>query len=240
MAKRRRGAAAQGDRGPVGRLIRWIFKWLARLALAAVVWVIACRAINPPVTWLMVDEWVRLGDIERDWKDLDDISPHLARAVVAAEDARFCDHTGFDFEQIGKALRGGAERGASTITQQTAKNVFLWPGRNWVRKGLEAGFAGAIELAWGKRRILEVYLNVAEMGEGVFGAEAAARHWFGVSASDLTPAQAARIAAILPNPKDRSASRPSSFVQKRARQIAGGAKTIEGEGRDRCFLGPLA
>lgn len=240
MAKRRRGTAARGDRGPLRRVPGWLFKWLARLALAAAVWVIAYRYVNPPITWLILTEWVRLGDVERDWKSLDEISPHLARAVVAAEDSQFCDHVGFDFDQIGKALRGGAARGASTITQQTAKNVFLWPGRSWTRKGLEAGFAGAIELAWGKRRILEVYLNVAEMGEGVFGAEAAARRWFGVSAADLTPAQAARIAAILPNPKDRDAARPSGFVRDRARQIGGGAGTIESEGRDQCFLGPLA
>ncbi len=236
MAKRRRRTAAQDGRGPFGRLIRWILKWLVRLAALAALLVFAYRYVNPPITWLILTEWVRLGDVTRDWKSLDEISPNLSRAVVAAEDSQFCDHVGFDFEQIGKALRGGAARGASTITQQTAKNVFLWPGRSWTRKGLEAGFAGAIELAWGKRRILEVYLNVAEMGDGVFGAEAAARHWFGVSAADLTPGQAARIAAILPNPKDRSASSPSGFVRSRARQIDGGAGTIASEGRDACFL----
>lgn len=224
-------------RGPLGRVLRWAAKWLVRLAVFALIWVVAYRFVNPPITWLILNEWVRLGDIERDWTPLEGISPHLARAVVAAEDSRFCDHIGFDFEQIGKAIEGGGARGASTITQQTAKNVFLWPGRSWTRKGLEAGFASAIELAWGKRRILEVYLNVAEMGEGVFGAEAAARHWFGVSAADLSPGQAARIAAILPNPRDRSASRPSGFVADRSAQISNGAGTIAAEKRDRCFLG---
>jgi len=224
----------------VRRLWRWLIRWLARIAALAAIWVLAYRVVNPPITWLILSEWVRLGDIHRDWRPIEDISPHLARAVVAAEDARFCDHVGFDFEQIGKALKGGAARGASTISQQTAKNVFLWPGRNWTRKGLEAAFAGAIELAWGKRRILEVYLNVAEMGEGVFGAEAAARRWFGVSAADLTPTQAARIAAILPNPRERSAANPGAFVRERAGKIASGAGTIAAEGRDRCFLGPAA
>lgn len=232
--------AKQMSRGPFRRILRWAFKWLLRIAAVAAVWVLSYRYVNPPITWLMLTEWVRLGDIERDWADLDEISPHLARSVVAAEDARFCDHYGFDFTEIGKALRGGGARGASTITQQTAKNAFLWPGRSWTRKGLEAGFAGAIELAWGKRRVLEVYLNVAEMGEGVFGAEAAARRWFGVSAADLTPTQAARIAAILPNPRERSASNPGDFVRKRARQIESGAATIAAEGRDRCFAGPGA
>ena len=149
-------------RGPLGRVLRWAAKWLFRLAALALIWVVAYRFVNPPITWLILTEWVRLGDIERNWTPIEGISPHLARAVVAAEDSRFCDHVGFDFEQIGKAIEGGGARGASTITQQTAKNVFLWPGRSWTRKGLEAAFAGAIELAWGKRRILEVYLNVAE------------------------------------------------------------------------------
>jgi len=236
MAGRRRETATKGARGPFRRLIGWIVKWTVRLCVVALLLVVAYRVVNPPITWLILTEWIRLGDIERDWTSLDDISPNLARAVVAAEDARFCEHVGFDFTEIGKAIERGASRGASTITQQTAKNVFLWPGRSWTRKGLEAAFAGAIELAWGKRRILEVYLNVAEMGEGVFGAEAAARHWCGVPAADLTLSQAARIAAILPNPKDRSASRPSGYVRDRARRIAGGAETIAGEGRDRCFL----
>ncbi len=235
MARKKRKSRAKP--GPLRRLWRWAVKWLVRIAAFALIWVIAYRFVNPPITWLILTEWVRLGDIERDWTGIDDISPHLARAVVASEDARFCDHIGFDIEEIGKALDSNRKRrrGASTITQQTAKNVFLWPGRSWTRKGLEAGFAGAIELVWGKRRILEVYLNVAEMGEGVFGAEAAAQHYFGISAADLSRVQAARIAAILPNPKKRSASRPSGFVRDRARQVMGGAETIEAEDRDRCF-----
>ncbi len=198
--------------------------------------VVTYRYVNPPITWFILTEWVRLGEIEQDWKSLDEISPHLARAVVAGEDARFCGHYGLDFTELGKAIEAGGKRGASTISQQTAKNVFLWHGRSFVRKGLELGFTGAIEFVWGKQRIVEVYLNVAEMGEGVFGAEAAAQHYFGVPAAELNRSQAARIAAILPSPKKRSASSPSGYVWERAGQIAGGAETIEAEDRDRCFL----
>jgi len=170
---------------------------------------------------------------------MDQIAPPMARASVAAEDANFCRHWGVDFEALRDVLESGATRGASTITQQVAKNVFLWHGRSYLRKGLEAGFAFAIELVWGKRRILEVYLNVAEFDAGVFGVEAAARHYFGVSAADLSLRQASRLAAILPDPKARSASRPSEFVVKRGRSISSGAQTIFEDGRAGCF-GELA
>jgi monofunctional biosynthetic peptidoglycan transglycosylase len=205
-----------------------------------VLWAAAYAFVNPPTTALMAMEAARLGGVDRAWRGLEAISPHLARAVVAAEDARFCDHRGFDFEAIEAArarnAEGGALLGASTISMQTAKNAFLWPSRTWLRKGLEAGFTVLIEALWGKRRILEVYLNVVEWGEGVFGAEAAAQAWFGRPAAELTPAQAARLAAILPNPKARDAARPSAAVARRARAIAAGAETIRAEGRDRCFL----
>jgi monofunctional biosynthetic peptidoglycan transglycosylase len=136
---------------------------------------------------------------------------------------------------IRDAIDRGGTRGASTISQQVVKNVDLWHGRNWLRKALEAGLTPAVELVWSKRRILEVYLNVAEFDRGVFGVEAAARHYFGVSAADLTPTQAARLAAILPDPKGRSASEPSQFVRRRAQSILSGAETIRGDGRAGCF-----
>ena len=160
---------------------------------------------------------------------------------MAAEDARFCDHWGFDFAAIREAIearKGGRVRGASTISQQVAKNVFLWHGRSWVRKGLEVGFTLLIEAIWPKRRIIEVYLNTAEFAPGVFGAEAAARHHFGREASALTADQAARLAAVLPAPKTRSAAAPSDFVRRRAAAIRDGAATLQAQGRDGCVPWP--
>jgi monofunctional biosynthetic peptidoglycan transglycosylase len=159
----------------------------------------------------------------------------MARSAVAAEDANYCLHWGFDMAAIREAIDRGGTRGASTIPQQVVKNVYLWHGRSWLRKALEAGLTPAVELVWSKRRILEVYLNVAEFDRGVFGVEAAARHYFGVGASELTPVQAARLAAILPDPKGRSASDPSPFVRQRAASILDGAETIRVDGRADCF-----
>ncbi len=209
-----------------------IFLWVA---LALLLWPVAYRWVNPPVTYLIASEWARRGDVEREWRDLDEISPDMARAVMGGEDARFCEHYGFDFVEIRKALEeDDRRRGASTISQQVAKNVFLWPDASWLRKGLEAGYTILIELTWPKARIMEVYLNVAEMGPGVFGAEAAAQRWFGKPAAELTLGEASRIAAILPNPRERSAARPSAYVQRRARAIAAGADTLRAEGRADC------
>ena len=169
---------------------------------------------------------------------MEEIAPDMARAVVAAEDANYCLHWGVDVDAVREVIESGSNRGASTITQQVAKNVFLWHGRSFVRKGLEAGFAVAIEAAWGKRRILEVYLNVAEFDEGVFGVEAASAHYFRVSASELSAAQASRLASILPDPKGRSASQPAPFVVKRSNGVASGAATILRDGRAACFSEP--
>ncbi len=216
-------------------IIRWIFKWVLRLVVVAVLVVLALRWVNPPLNYYQATEWWRLGSFERDWVAMEDVAPVMARAVVAAEDANYCLHWGVDVEAVRAVIESGANSGASTITQQVAKNVFLWHGRSFVRKGLEAGFAVAIEAVWGKRRILEVYLNVAELNAGVFGVEAAASHYFGVSAGDLNLAQASQLAAILPDPKGRSASRPSEFVAERARSIASGAETIAKDGRSDCF-----
>mgnify|MGYP001774383425 CR=1 FL=1 len=183
----------------------------------------------------MIGESRRLGGIERDWVPIEEISIHLQRAAVAAEDANFCRHWGFDMAAIRDAIADGAQRGGSTISQQTVKNAFLWHGRTWVRKALEAAITPVMELIWSKSRVLEVYLNVAEFDEGVFGAEAAARHHFGVSAADLTVRQASLLAAVLPSPQTRDAGAPSGFVDQRARSIAAGAATIAADGRDGCF-----
>ena len=182
-----------------------------------------------------MSETVRLGGIDKDWVDIEEIAPVMARAVVAAEDSNFCNHWGFDMNAIRAAVAEGGNRGASTLSQQVTKNVFLWQGRSWLRKAMEAALTPAVELVWSKRRILEVYLNVAEFDEGVFGVQAAAQHYFGVDARDLSDVQAARLAAILPDPKRRSASKPSDFVRKQARSILSGAETIAADGRAGCF-----
>ena len=204
------------------------------------------RFVPPLVTILMVKQAVAGHGMDYRWRSLDNISPYLVRAAIAAEDARFCEHKGFDFDAIQKALKaneraeqsGSAKvRGGSTISQQTAKNVFLWPGRDWVRKGLEAGFTGLIELGWGKRRIIEVYLNVAEWAPGVYGAEAASQHWFGKSAKDLTRQQASRLAAILPAPRRYKAATPGPYVQRRASRIRANMNEVQVQGLDSCVLG---
>jgi len=159
-------------------------------------------------------------DLQREWVSWDHISDDLKVAVIAGEDQKFASHWGFDIPAIQAALafneRGGNVRGASTLTQQVAKNLFLWPGRSWLRKGLEAWFTGLMELFWTKQRILEVYLNSAEWGQGVFGAQAAARYHFGVEASQLSRQQAAQLAAVLPSPLKWNAGKPSTYVASRA------------------------
>jgi len=191
--------------------------------------------VNPPTTPYIVSESRRLDGVDRAWVSIEEVSPYMPRSVVAAEDANFCNHWGFDMKAIRAALTEGRGRGASTISQQVVKNVYLWQGRSWTRKALEAILTPLVEAIWSKRRILEVYLNVAEFDEGVFGVEAAARHYFGVGPEDLTATQAARLAAILPDPKRRSASRPSTLVRKRTKAIISGAATIRADGRSSCF-----
>ena len=213
--------------------------WATRIVLGVVVFVVGLVAlysvVNPPLTHTIWSEWRRLGKVERNWVPIEDISPVMARAVVAAEDANFCLHWGFDVEAIRDALEDGGSRGASTISQQVVKNVFLWQGRSWVRKALETSLTPMVEIFWSKQRILEVYLNVAETGEGVFGVEAAAQRNFNVSAAQLSPVQAARIAAILPSPRSRSVTDPSVRTRRRAAAILDGAATIRADGRSNCF-----
>jgi monofunctional biosynthetic peptidoglycan transglycosylase len=235
---RAKSDAAPAQRG--GRL-RALRRWLLRglvAVMSVVAFAIALFAfVDPPVTPYMASEGARLGGVDQEWVSMDEIAPVMARSAVAAEDANFCLHWGLDVAAIRAALDEGGTRGASTISQQVVKNVYLWHGRSWVRKALEAGLTPLVEAVWTKRRILEVYLNVAEFDEGVFGVEAAAQHYFGVSAADLTARQAALLAAVLPDPKGRSASQPSDFVSRRATQIADGAETIAADGRAACFGG---
>ena len=166
---------------------------------------------------------------------MEQIAAVMPRAVVAAEDANFCLHWGFDMAQLRAAIAQGGDRGASTLSQQVVKNAWLWQGRSWLRKALEGLMTPVVEAFWSKRRILEVYLNVVEFDSGVFGVEAAAQHHFGVPARELTVRQASLLAAVLPNPKERQAVKPSAFIDRRARSIADGAATIRADGRAACF-----
>nr|WP_228408868.1 monofunctional biosynthetic peptidoglycan transglycosylase [Profundibacter amoris] len=217
--------------------MKWAFR--AGLVFAALTFlaVVFYAFVNPPTTPYIWSEARRLDGVDRMWVPIEEIAPVMARSVVAAEDANFCNHWGFDMAAIRAAIDSGGNRGASTISQQVVKNTYLWQGRSWTRKALEALMTPLVEAIWTKRRILEVYLNVAEFDEGVFGVEAAARHYFGVGPEDLTPTQAARLAAVLPNPKGRSASKPTSFIRKRTRAIISGAATIRADGRSACFEG---
>ena len=210
----------------------------AVVALAAAVLLVAVlRFVDPPLTYLMAREWWRLGSIEHQWIVIEAASESLPLAAAAAEDANFCRHRGFDVAGIRDALADGDRlRGGSSISQQVAKNVFLWPGRSWLRKGLEAGFTVLIEAIWGKRRIMEVYLNVAETGEGIFGVEAATQHYWGVSAADLGPQRSARLMAVLPDPRGRSPTSGSGYIARRGAAIERGAATIRDDGRAACFL----
>lgn len=223
------------DGRPSGPRARVVADWAARVLLtlvaASVLAVAALRVVPPPTTAFMVREgFVRdhPGGILYDWVSAGAISGELALAVVASEDQRFPVHHGFDLVEIQKAMgESGRRRGASTLSQQVAKNLFLWPG-GWVRKGLETYLTVLIETLWPKRRILEVYLNVAEFGPGVFGAEAASRAYFGKGASHLSRSEAARLAAVLPSPRRMSVARPSDYVRERQREIEEGMAQLGG------------
>ncbi|GAA4096325.1 monofunctional biosynthetic peptidoglycan transglycosylase [Mucilaginibacter panaciglaebae] len=210
----------------LGKLIwRFVKLFLILFISITVLWVITYRFIDPPVTWLMITRgFERKADgkdwkIDKEWRDFDDIADGMKRAAVAAEDQTFLENHGFDFHAIEKAIEKNSRSkkliGGSTISQQTAKNVFLWPGRSWVRKGFEAYFTLLIEVFWSKRRIMEVYLNVIEMGDGIYGAQAAAQAYFHKDAFDLTRAQSAAIISILPSPLKWSPTHPSDFVRHR-------------------------
>jgi monofunctional glycosyltransferase len=214
------------------------------LALASLLWlamstglVLALRTVDPPTSMVMLLQPGAVGEVEYDWVDRGAIAASAARAVMASEDQRFAEHHGIDFVSLDKALAeyrdGDGLRGASTITQQVAKNLFLWQGRSFVRKGLEAYFAVLLELCWTKERILEVYLNIAEFGPNVFGVEAAARQYFASSAASLTAQQAALLAAVLPNPQRLRVDRPSEYVRERQAAIVTQMRLLESRGHYR-------
>jgi monofunctional biosynthetic peptidoglycan transglycosylase len=233
MAKAR-GARRGG--GLLGRLLLFLLVVAVVIPVGAV---LIYRYVAPPITPLML---IRMGQgrgLDYRWRGLDQMSASLPQAAIASEDARFCQHHGFDFDAMQKALahnqrRPGRIRGGSTISQQTAKNVFLWPGRDYVRKGMEAYFTTLIETLWGKRRIMEVYLNVVEMGPGVYGAEAAAERDFHHSAAHLTTLEAARLVAILPNPLKYKVVGSGPYVQRRAGRVAGQVGVVRSDGLSAC------
>lgn len=217
------------------RLAKFLLSLLLGFIGVSLFLVLLYRFVPVPVTLTMLmDEhgWTK------DWEPLSNIDRDLVRAVIAAEDGKFCQHNGFDTQAIGQAieerLAGERERGASTISQQTAKNVFLWQGGGFFRKGLEAWFTFLIENLWGKRRIMEVYLNVAETGIGTYGAEAGAQRYFNKSAANLSPAEAARMAAILPSPKTRAVVNPGGFTRRYGNTIAARIGVVRRDGLDAC------
>lgn len=206
------------------KVFSFILKTAITFIVLSIIWVVVYRFVPIPGTLLMLSRNINdNAPIHYDWQPLENISPHLALAVVSSEDNLFTQHNGFDLDAIKlaqeEAKKGKKLRGASTISQQTAKNVFLWNGRSWVRKGLEAYFTVLIELIWGKERIMEVYLNCIEMGNGIYGASAVAKHHFGTSADKLTKSQCALIAATLPNPRKYNSAKPSKYMLKRQSDI---------------------
>jgi len=209
------------------KVFRVCLKVVLGFLIFSVLSTIIFRFVPVPFTPLMISRYFEMedGKIDKDWQSLENISRNLPLAVVTAEDQKFEEHFGFDIEAIEKAVKynekhkGKKVKGASTISQQTAKNVFLWQGRSWLRKGLEVYFTFLIEIFWSKERIMEVYLNVIEMGPGIYGAEAAAQHYFNKPAKKLTKSEAASIAAILPNPIRWSASKPTAYITKKRNWI---------------------
>jgi monofunctional biosynthetic peptidoglycan transglycosylase len=241
----KKSVKADRARRPSGlwRLIKALVLWGFIVFVVLPVSVVAVyRFVPPPGTILMVQRSIEGKGWDYRWRPLSRMSPSLVQAAVASEDAKFCDHHGFDFEAIQKAMdhnerRPGRVRGGSTISQQTAKNVFLWPQRDWIRKGLEAYFTVLIETIWGKPRIMEVYLNVAEMGPGIYGAEAAAQRYFKTDARHLNAFQASRLVAILPNPTKYKAVGSGAYVQRRSRRIGGAMGTVRQGGLADCVVG---
>ena len=209
----------------IKKIFKFILKLISGLILFSIFMVLLYKWLPVPFTPLMAIRYFENPEeeIRHSWVPPQDISRHLQLSVIASEDQNFVKHNGFDFEAIEKAIednqKGKRVRGASTISQQTAKNVFLWPGRNWFRKGLEVYFTFLIETFWSKERILEVYLNSIEMGRGIYGAEAAAQHWFNKSAANLSIYEAAAIAAVLPNPREYRANPASNYINQRKNWI---------------------
>ncbi len=226
-------------RSIIARLLSIAVRFLLGFVILSVAIVGLYRFVPPPITLTMIGDALGGHGIEKSWRPLSAIDPNMARAAIAGEDARFCTHHGFDFTAIETAYernaRGGRIRGGSTISQQTAKNVFLIQGGGYARKALEAYFTVLIEALWGKRRIMEVYLNVAETGIGTYGVDAGSRRYFGHDAGHLSPAEAGRIAAILPLPKKRAAVAPRGFTRRHGNAITRRVGVVRNDGLDGCL-----
>ena len=226
-------------RGWFGRIVVWTISAAFLFVLLSLLWVLVYRFVNPPITFTMLGDRLSGRHVERDWMSLERIDRDAARAAIAAEDSKFCSHWVFDQDAIAAAMmrnaKGGSViRGGSTISQQTAKNAFLWQGGGYFRKGLEAWFTLLIENMWGKRRIMEVYLNVAETGIGTYGVNAGAQRYFNHEASALSRVEAARIAAVLPLPKKRGATAPKGFTRRYGNAIVARIGVVARDGLDRC------
>jgi monofunctional biosynthetic peptidoglycan transglycosylase len=226
------------------RIFGWVVKLIVAFFLFSILWVLAYRFVNPPITITMLGDIVAGRGATRDWMPVDEIDRDMVRAAIAAEDSTFCSHHGFNFEAIEDAMKrnasGGRIRGGSTISQQTAKTTFLWNGGGYARKGVEAWFTFLIEHLWGKQRIMEVYLNNAETGIGTYGANAASERYYGHDASAMTPVEAARIAAVLPLPKERGAVAPKGFTRRYGNTIAARIGIVARDGLDACVYKGVA
>jgi monofunctional biosynthetic peptidoglycan transglycosylase len=226
------------SRSLIGRITGWLVGLVGGLLLLSILWVVAYRFINPPITATMIGDIVAGRGAARVWMPISEIDRDMVRAAIAAEDGKFCSHRGFDFEAIEDAMKrnasGGRIRGGSTISQQTAKNAFLWQGGGYARKGVEAWFTFLIEHLWGKRRIMEVYLNLAEAGIGTYGVNAGSQRYFGHDASAMSAIEAARVAAVLPLPKERGAIAPKGFARRYGNTIAARIPAVARDGLDAC------
>jgi monofunctional biosynthetic peptidoglycan transglycosylase len=233
------------QRGLPGRIFGWVVRLVLGFILLSVLWVLAYRFVPPPITVTMLGDLVAGNGLKRDWMSIDEIDRDMVRAAIAAEDSKFCRHDGFDFDAIEQAMQrnasGGRIRGGSTISQQTAKNAFLWQGGGYVRKGFEAWFTVLIEAMWPKRRIMEVYLNLAETGIGTYGVNAGSQRYYGHDADAMTRTEAARIAAVLPLPKKRGAIAPKGFTRRYGGSIAARIGVVARDGLDGCvYSGAVA
>lgn len=235
--RRRRGSI-------LARIIGWIVKLILAFLIISVLWVLAYRFVNPPITVTMIGDILAGRGAHKQWMPISQIDRDMVRAAIAAEDSKFCSHHGFDFEAMEDAMKrnasGGRIRGGSTISQQTAKNAFLWQGGGYARKGIEAWFTFLIEHLWGKRRIMEVYLNIDETGIGTYGVNAGSERYFGHDASAMTPIEAARLAAVFPLPKERGAIAPKGFTRRYGNTIAARIPIVARDGLDACIYQGMA
>src|SRR3954467_13050768 len=231
--RRRKGGSV------IRRIVGWIVKLILALLIMSLLWVLAYRFVNPPITITMLGDMFAGRGAHKEWMAIDTIDRDMVRAAIAAEDGKFCSHHGFDFDAIEDAMKknasGGRIRGGSTISQQTAKNAFLWQGGGYARKGAEAWFTFLIEHLWGKRRIMEVYLNLAETGIGTYGVNAGSQRYFGHDADAMSPTEAARIAAVFPLPKERGAIAPKGFTRRYGNTIVARIPIVGGDGLDACL-----